>query len=69
MPAREAQHSGDPLPELTQSLDPPLRRVADDQRCVDGADRDADDPGRRYARFDKAFIHAGLIGPKRTTAL
>jgi hypothetical protein len=44
-------------------------RIADDQRCVDGADRDADDPGRRHTRFDEAFIHASLVGPKRTTTL
>ena len=59
----------DASPELTQSLDPALRPVTDNQRCIDGADRDADDPGRRHTRFDQAFVHAGLVGPKRTTAL
>ena len=59
----------DSIPKLTQSLYPPLWRIADDKRSVDGTDRDTNNPAPPYSCFDEAFIYTGLIGSERTTAL
>ena len=49
---------GHVLPAYAQAFDPALRRVACDQRGVDCADRDADDPAWLMAHFDEAFMAA-----------
>jgi len=38
------QFGGDALPECTQLVDARFRRIAGDQRRIDGANRDARDP-------------------------
>ena len=57
------------LPEFAQPGNAPLRRVAGDQRRVDGADRDARHPVRHLVHRRQRFEHAGLVGAERAAAL
>jgi hypothetical protein len=57
------------MPELAQALDPPLRRIARDERGIEGPDRHADEPVRRVAELDKRLVHARLVRAERTAAL
>ena len=57
------------IPEFAQPFDSPFGRIARDQRCVDGADRNACDPVGREALLGHAFVHSGLVGAERTAAL
>ncbi len=73
---REARHVGDAegrgrhrLPEGAQLLDPLLRRIAGDQRRIDGADRDAGDPVRVEIGLGQRLVGTGLIGAQRAAAL
>src|SRR5581483_26859 len=56
---------GDFLPELPQPVGASLGRIASDDRSVDGADRDADDPVGMEAGFGQRLIDARLIGAER----
>src|SRR3954468_11614144 len=58
-----------PLPELAQTRQSILRRVAGDETRVDGADRGADDPVRLDAGLMQGLVDAGLIGAERAAAL
>ena len=60
---------GDPVPEFAQRRQPPLGRVAGDQRSVDGADRDAGNPVRLQPGFMQRLVDAALIGAQRAAAL
>jgi len=57
------------IPELAQALDPPLRRIARDERGIEGPDRHADEPVRRVAELGKRLVHACLVRAERTAAL
>jgi hypothetical protein len=57
------------LPELAQTRQSVLWRIAGDQAGVDGADRGADDPVRLDPGFMQRLIDAGLIRAERTAAL
>src|SRR5580704_2326139 len=60
---------GDALPERTQLVDAYLRRIAGDQRAIDGADRNAGDPIGMKIRLCQCLIDTGLIGAECTTPL
>src|SRR4029079_17852480 len=60
---------GDQFPELAQPLGAPLRRVAGDQRAVDGADRYARNPVGVIAALGQRRVDTCLIGAKRTSTL
>ena len=60
---------GDGLPEFAQAIDPAFRRIAGDQRRIDGADRDSGDPVRMEVRFRQRLIDAALIGAERAATL
>src|SRR5437764_805990 len=57
------------VPELAEPLEPALRLIADDEACIDGADRGADDPVGLDARLVQRLIDAALVGAERTAAL
>ena len=63
------RRSADRLPELAQPLDPLFRRVAGDERRINGADRDSGDPVRQDVRSGKRLVHPTLIGAERSPAL
>ena len=67
---RNAQRGlGDGLPELAQTRDALLGRIAGDQRRVDRADRDSRDPIGMKIVLGERLIDPGLIGTERATAL
>lgn len=55
------------MPELAQSFDAVLWRVACDQGRVDGPDGYACDPVEVLELLEKGFIDARLVGPQRPT--
>ncbi len=57
------------IPEVVQPLDPAFRRIAGDQRRIDGADRHAGDPVRREPFLGEAIVDASLIGAQGAAAL
>ena len=57
------------FPERAQLADTRFRRVASNQRPIDGADRDAGDPVGMKIGFGQCLIDSGLICTKRTTSL
>jgi hypothetical protein len=59
----------DALPERTQFVDARLRRIAGNQRTVDGADRNAGDPVGTKIGLGQCPIDPSLIRTERTTAL
>ena len=60
---------GDAVPEFAQRRQPPLRRIAGDQRGIDGADADTGHPFRLQPRLVECLIDAALIGAQRAAAL
>ena len=56
------------VPEATQALQPPVRRVSRDQRGIQCGDRRADQPIRLTSHLSKSLVHTGLEGAERTTA-
>jgi len=56
-----AMFGGDALPECTQLVDARFRRIAGDQRRIDGADRDARDPVGMKIGLGQCLINPGLI--------
>src|SRR5579871_1351963 len=60
---------GNPLPEIPEALDAPLRRIAGDDRGIDRADGDSGDPVREVVRQRERLVDAGLIAAERTAAL
>jgi hypothetical protein len=66
---RRPRKRRDALPELAQPLDPPLGRVAGDERGIDRADRDAGDPVGGVVHRRERLEHAGLVGAQRAAAL
>ena len=65
----ERRSTAKAVPEFAQLRHAVLRRVAGDERAVDGADRCSDDPVRRDTAFDQRLVDAGLIGAERAPAL
>jgi hypothetical protein len=59
----------DDLPEFPQPLDALLRRIAGNQRRIDGANRHAGDPIRMQVGLRQSLVDTALIGAKRTAAL
>ena len=59
----------DPRPELVQTIDSMLRRIACDDRPIDGADRCADHPIGLDPRLVQRFVDADLVGAQRAAAL
>ena len=57
------------LPKRTQLVDARFRRIAGDQRAIDGADRNAGDPVRMKSGLGQCLIDTGLIRPERATPL
>jgi hypothetical protein len=60
---------GDQFPEGLQLLKAPFRRIAGDDRRVDGADRNARHPIGLDARLVHRLVDAGLVGAERAAAL
>src|SRR6185503_14306935 len=60
---------GDVVPERTQALGTPLRRVSGYDGPVDGADRDARDPVGLVAVLGQGCVDARLVGPQGSAAL
>ena len=60
---------GHGFPECAQLLNAPFRRIAGDDGCVHGADRDAGDPIRMQVRLRQRLIDAGLICAKSASSL
>ncbi len=60
---------GHEVPELLQARDTVFRRVAGDERRVDGADRDARDPVEGRMRVEQCLVHPRLVGAQGATAL
>jgi len=60
---------GHGFPECAQLLNAPFRRIAGDDGCIHGADRDAGDPIRMQVRLRQRLIDAGLICPKSASSL
>jgi hypothetical protein len=54
-------HRRKPIPKFAQSFNAALRRVAGDQRRIDGADRDARDPVGMKISLGQCLINSGLI--------
>jgi hypothetical protein len=63
------RRNADGFPELPQSLDAPLRRIAGDQRQVHCADRNAGDPVGVQIRLCQDLIDAGLVRAEGAAAL
>src|SRR6516162_5747405 len=61
--------SRDRVPKFTQRVDPLLRRIAGDDRRVDGADGDSGNPIGMQIGLGQGLINARLIGAERATAL
>jgi hypothetical protein len=61
--------AADHFPEFAQPRHPVLPGVAGDDRAVDGADRNAGQPGRLDALFQQAFVDTRLVGAQRAAAL
>ena len=59
----------DGLPEFPQPRDALFRRVAGDQRRIDGANRNAGDPIGMQIGLRQSLIDARLIGPESAAAL
>src|SRR5262249_9506387 len=59
----------DGFPERAQSLDPFFRRIAGNQRRVDGTDRNSGDPVRVQVRLGQSLVYPRLVGAERTPAL
>lgn len=73
VPAQSGSRCGaaerDEVPELLEPVDAPLRRVAGDQRGVDGADRHAGDPVDLLVALVRAGVDAGLVGAQGAAPL
>src|ERR1700730_1827626 len=67
---RQPERRGaDGFPERAQSLDPFSRRIAGNQRRVDGPDRNAGHPVRVQIRLSQRLIDARLVSAQSTPAL
>src|SRR5262249_21847453 len=61
--------SRDRVPKFAQRVHPLLRRIAGDDRRVDGADRDSGNPIGMQIDLGQGLINARLISPERAAAL
>src|SRR5262249_1325172 len=59
----------DRLPKLAQRVDPLFRRIAGEDRRVDGADRDSGNPIGMQVGLGQRLINTSLVGAKRAAAL
>ena len=66
---RAERRLADRLPEFAQLLDPFFRRIARDQRRIDGPDRNAGNPVGMNIGFRERLINAALVGAERAAAL
>ena len=66
---RAKRWAADRLPKLSQLGDAFIRRIADNERRIDRANRNAGDPVRQDVRFGEGLINARLKGAKGSTAL
>ena len=60
---------GDYFPEFAQPVDTSFRRIAGDDRGIDCADRNADDPVRMKPSLGQRLINTRLIGAERAAPL
>jgi hypothetical protein len=60
--------SGDRAPEFAQRIDATLRRIAGDDRRIDGANRDSGNPIGMQISFGQGLVNACLIGAERAAA-
>jgi hypothetical protein len=61
--------SRDRVPKFAQRVHPLLRRIAGDDRRVNGADRDPGNPIGMQIGLGQRLINARLISPERAAAL
>src|SRR5262245_14660265 len=59
----------DRLPKFAQRVDPLLRRIAGDDRRIDGADRNSCNPIGMQIVLCQRLINTGLISAERAAAL
>jgi hypothetical protein len=63
------RRSRDRVPKLAQRINATLRRIAGDDRRIDGADRDSGNPIGMQIGLGQRLINASLIGAERAAAL
>src|SRR5262249_43476058 len=63
------RRSRDRAPKLAQRVDATLRRIAGNDRGIDGADRDSGNPIRMQISLGQRLVNTRLIGAERAAAL